>query len=53
MELRKTERLVAAIKECGSDVDKIFTLVKRSYNAGYTRGKNDTLNNIFSYHPEG
>lgn len=44
IKLNKNQSLITAIKNCGSDENKIFELIQSAYNAGY----NKALDNIFS-----
>ena len=53
MKLKKTEAIVAKIKVIdANDYDQIFNLLEEAYNAGYERGAQDALDDLFTKHPE-
>lgn len=53
MRLKKTEAIMAKIKAIDTnDYDQIFNLLEEVYNAGYERGAQDALEDLFTKHPE-
>ena len=53
MKLKKTEAVMAKIKAIDTnDYDQIFNLLEEAYNAGYERGAQNALEDLFTKHPE-
>lgn len=53
MKLKKTEAIMAKIKAIdANDYDQIFNLLEEAYNAGYERGTQDALEDLFTKHLE-
>lgn len=52
MKLKKTEAIIAKIKAIANDYDQIFNLLEEVYNAGYERGAQDALEDLFTKQPE-
>ena len=53
MKLKKTEAIMAKIKAIDTDdYGQIFILLEEVYNAGYERGAQDALEDLFTKHTE-
>ena len=53
MKLKKAEAIMAKIKAIGTnDYDQIFNLLEEVYNAGYERGAQDALEDLFTKQTE-
>lgn len=53
MKLKKTKAVMAKIKAIDTnDYDQIFNLLEEAYNAGYERGAQDALDDLFTKRTE-
>jgi hypothetical protein len=40
--------IIDAIRYCNNDEEMLFKIIQQAYNSGYKRGRDDTIDQIFT-----